>query len=101
VSFLGKILVLWNERVPFLGKILVLCSNFSFGPFLGQFLSDTDRGAFLGGSKNNRGTNIENCTLLQKWHFPPEKGHFRPKGGVHLLQHPRIRPCALIENNSN
>jgi hypothetical protein len=34
-------------------------------------LSDTGRGAFLGVS-SNRGTNIENCTLLQK-------GHFRPK----------------------
>jgi hypothetical protein len=32
--------------------------------------------AFLGVS-SYRGTNIENCTLLQKVHFRPEKGHYQ------------------------
>jgi hypothetical protein len=51
-----------------------------FSIFWEIFLSDTERGAFLD-VFSNRGTNIENCTLLQK-------GHFRPEGGAHPLHPP-------------
>jgi hypothetical protein len=53
--------------------------------------------AFLGVS-SYRGTNIENCALLQKGHCLREKGHFRPEGGAHPLDplDPPMDWCVLI-----
>jgi hypothetical protein len=59
VSFLGKSLILCNERGPYLTMILIRVNTC-------QIRDEGHFYVFL----CNRGSNIENGTLLQKGHFP-------------------------------
>jgi hypothetical protein len=82
LPFLGTFLVLQQWTSAFSGRENCwFCINDRTNAFPVEnfgFVQWTS--AFLGVS-SNRGTNIENCTLLQKRHFRPEKGHFRPEVG--------------------